>query len=231
MAPESEKALVAESALTRVRSGMTIGLGTGSTADLFLRALGEALRSGALRNVVGVPTSRRTQEQAERMGIPLTTLVETPELDMALDGADEVDPKLDLIKGLGGALLREKMVAQAAKRFIVMVDSSKQVSRLGTKAPLPVEVIPFMWRAHEPWVRGLGGEPRIRMDSDGQPFVTDNGNLILDCEFADGIADPLELQAACAVRAGVVESGLFVGMTTEVHLAHEGRVVVLEAGQ
>jgi len=209
---------------------MLLGLGTGSTADLFLKALGEAIGSGKLRDIAGVPTSTRTADGAQRWGIKLTTLSAHPVLDLAIDGADEVDPGLQLIKGLGGALLREKMIAQAAKEFIVMVDASKQVPSLGSKAPLPVEVITFNWEAHQPWIRALGAEPSLRVDAAGEPFVTDNGNLILDCRFPDGIADPKGLEQAFASRAGVVETGLFVDLATEVHLAQEDEVVVLHKG-
>ena len=228
---EAQKELVAKSALTRVRSGMLLGLGTGSTADLFLRALGEAIGSGRLTGIAGVPTSVRTSDLAKRCGIPLTTLSEHPELDIAIDGADEVDPALQLIKGLGGALLREKMTAQAATEFIVMVDASKQVPNLGSRAPLPVEVITFMWEAHIDWIRDLGGEPTLRLGEGGKPYVTDNGNFILDCRFPDGIADPNGLERAFAARAGIVETGLFVDMATEVHLAQGDNVVVLEKGE
>ena len=233
MSPSSaaeQKAWVAESALARVASGMLLGLGTGSTADLFLKALGEAIRDGTLTDIVGVPTSTRTAREAERCGIPLTTLSAHPVLDLAIDGADEVDPSLQLIKGLGGALLREKMIVQAAEGFIVMVDASKQVPHLGSRAPLPVEVVPFMWEAHQPWIRDLGAEPRLRRDAAGEPYMTDNGNFILDCHFAAGIPDPTALEMAFASRAGVVETGLFVDLATEVHLAQEHEVVVLRRG-
>lgn len=209
---------------------MRLGLGTGSTADQLLDALGEALSTGALEDVAGVPTSERTAERARRAGIPLVSLEDCPELDLAIDGADEFDPDLELIKGLGGALLREKMIAQAARAFLVMVDDSKRVGRLGEKAPLPVEVVPFMVRAHEPFLRALGADPVLRRSGDGAPFRTDNGNLILDCRFAQGIADPAGLERVLQRRAGVVESGLFVGMTTEVHVAGPDGVRILTGG-
>ncbi|MDT8342352.1 MAG: ribose 5-phosphate isomerase A [Longimicrobiales bacterium] len=145
---EGQKREAAREALTRVRSGMRLGLGTGSTVAHFLDLLGEALAGGSLEDVAGVPTSERTAAHAGRLGIPVGPLHELQPLDLAVDGADEVDPRLDLVKGLGGALLREKMVVQAAHRFVVIADESKVVDRLGTRAPLPVEVVPFAWEAH-----------------------------------------------------------------------------------
>jgi ribose 5-phosphate isomerase A len=195
-----------------VESGMRVGLGTGSTAALFLEELAARLRSGDLGDIAGVPTSRRTAHRAAELGIPLTTLDSDPSLDLVVDGADEVDPSLDLIKGLGGALLWEKIVAQAGRRMVVVADQAKLVDRLGTKAPLPVEVVPFGVEAQAAYLRDLGAEPALRRGDDGEPYVTDAGHHIIDARFPDGITDPRSLDDALASRAGIVDSGLFLGL-------------------
>lgn len=198
---------------------MRLGLGTGSTVAFFLEALAARIAEGSLGNIVGVPTSVRTQEAASKLGIPLGSLTALGPLDLVVDGADEVDPGLDLIKGLGGALLREKMVAQAGKRFVVIADERKVVTALGRKAPLPVEVVPFEHEATRKWLAGLGCEPSLRLLADGSPYVTDNGNLIVHCAFAGGIPDARALEAELRGRAGIVESGLFLGLATEAVIA------------
>jgi ribose 5-phosphate isomerase A len=227
---EELKRAAAERAADRVESGMRLGLGTGSTVAHFLDVLAERIRAGTLKRIVGVPTSIRTAERSRELGIPLAELQDAGPLDLTVDGADEVDPLLDLIKGLGGALLREKMVAQASKRLVIMVDDSKEVRRLGTKAPLPVEVVRFGWEAHLPFFRSLGAEPRLRAASDGTPYLTDNGNHMIDCRFPDGMTDPTGIEDALRGRAGVVESGLFLGMASAVVVAAAGGVRVLERG-
>ncbi|HWQ15141.1 MAG TPA: ribose-5-phosphate isomerase RpiA [Roseiflexaceae bacterium] len=226
---EAYKRAAAGRAVDLVCSGMALGLGTGSTADLMLHALAERLANGQLRDIVGVPTSERTAALARRLGIPLTTLAERPELDMALDGADEVDPALNLIKGLGGALLREKIVAAAARQFVAMVDVSKLVGRLGERAPLPVEVVPFGQPVCARRLAALGAEPVLRVGADGAAFRTDEGNVILDCRFGP-IADPAALATAIDGIPGVVGHGLFVGMVAAVVLAGPQGVRVIEAG-
>ncbi len=193
-----------------VRSGTTIGLGSGSTASHVVRELGRLLASGDLHDVVGVPTSERTAALAAAVGVPLTTLDEHPRLAVALDGADEVAPGLALIKGLGGALLREKVVASAADRFVVVADHTKVVDRLGARAPVPVEVIVFAERVCAAGLEALGARPELRRAADGTPFVTDEGNHILDCRF-DRIDDPHRLDQAVHAVPGVVEHGLFLG--------------------
>lgn len=200
-----------------VEPGMRLGLGTGSTVAHLLVALAIRLEEGSVRDIVGVPTSLRTASEARKLGIPLTSLAETPDLDLTIDGADEVDPELNLIKGLGGALLREKMVAQASRRLAIMVDDSKVVVALGTRSPVPVEVVQFGWEIHGPFLESLGARPVLRVGPDEEPMVTDNGNFIVDCYFPDsGIEDVDSFERTVQARSGVVETGLFLGMATEV---------------
>ncbi len=213
------KRAVGVQAAQLVDSGMRLGLGTGSTVAHLLVALALRLEKGELRDIVGVPTSLRTATEARKLGIPLTSLAETPDLDLTIDGADEVDPQLDLIKGLGGALLREKMVAQASGRLAIMVDDSKIVPTLGARSAVPVEVVQFGWEVHGSFMESLGTEPVLRVGVDGEPIVTDNGNFIVDCRFPDGIGDAETFERAVQARAGVVETGLFLGMATEVLVA------------
>ena len=218
-AVEDLKSAAGREAATDVASGMRLGLGTGSTVAYFLRHLGARLASGELADVVGVPTSIRTEKAARRLGIPLGTLSELAPLDLTVDGADEVDPQLNLIKGLGGALLREKMVAQASDRFVVVVDDAKVVNRLGERAPVPVEVVPFEFDSHWNWLVALGADPELRRNEDGEVYATDNGLLIVDCRFVNGIVNPVELENRLMHRAGVVESGLFLGVADEAVVA------------
>ncbi|HEX6307776.1 MAG TPA: ribose-5-phosphate isomerase RpiA [Longimicrobiales bacterium] len=215
---EAQKRAAAERAVEYIESGMRLGLGTGSTAKHVLDVIAERLRDGALRDVAGVPTSRATAEYARQLDIPLLELDDVQRLDLAIDGADEVDPQLDLIKGLGGALLWEKIVETAADRFIVVVDESKLVHRLGERAPVPVEVVSFGWRTLLPHFARLGARPVLRAGG-GQPFVTDGGHYIIDCHFDGGIADAPETAAALRSRTGVVETGMFIGMASAVVVA------------
>lgn len=194
-----------------VSDGMTVGLGTGSTADFFLQALASAVRNGKLSDIRGVPTSKMSERRARELDIPLTSLAEVPVLDVTVDGADEIDPQLNLIKGLGGALLREKIVAQNSRQLVVIADASKYVQTLGTRTPLPVEVTQFGHEAQEAFLRSLGCVPVLRREHNGKPFVTDNGNFIYDCRF-QSIPDPVALDTALGHRAGIVESGLFLGI-------------------
>ncbi len=228
--PEALKRDAARVALERVRSGMRLGLGTGSTMRHFVELLGEAMAEGRITDLVTVATSIRTAEQAEGLGIPVLNLAQAQPLDLAVDGADEVSPGLDLIKGLGGALLREKMVVQAAERFVVIVDERKQVDRLGTRSPLPVEVVPFAWDAHLEPFRGLGAVPELRLSEDDSPYLTDNGNHVIDLSFPDGIETAGELDLTLLQRAGVVETGLFLGLADEVIVASPEGVTVLSRG-
>ncbi len=209
----------AEKAAGLVEDGMKLGLGTGSTARLVLEAIAQRRARGELVSIVGVPTSTETRDHATRLGIPLASLDDEPRLDLTLDGADEVDPGLDLIKGLGGALLWEKVVASATARLVIVVDETKLVDRLGTKSPLPVEVVPFGWRTALDVVAGLGAAPRLRNGPDGSPFTTDGGHFILDCQFPNGIADPAAVDMTLLRCPAVVETGLFLDMADTVVVA------------
>jgi ribose 5-phosphate isomerase A len=207
--------------------GLALGLGTGSTAERVIKKLAELHHAGRL-DFVGVPTSARTEQLARRLQLPLTTLDERPVLDLAIDGADEVDPDLNLLKGGGGAHTREKIVARAAERYLIVVDDSKLVPRLGTKRPLPVEVISFGRPLVERELRALGGEPQLRLEN-GRPFRTDEGNLILDCRFPPDVMEDLPgLAAAVKAIPGVVEHGLFPGMADRVVVASRDGTQVLE---
>jgi ribose 5-phosphate isomerase A len=229
MDPDSYKREAAAGALEFVRPGMRLGLGTGSTARHFVELLGERVRQGL--EVVAVATSEATQADAERCGIPLTTLDETPELDLTVDGADEIAPDLSLIKGGGGALLREKIVAAASARMIVIADESKYVSMLGRFA-LPIEVVPFGLGATRRAIEaaaaraGCTGPALLRRNRDGHAFVTDGGHWILDASL-ERIADPRSLAGLLATVPGVVEHGLFIGLAQIAVLAGpDGRRIV-----
>ncbi len=208
MANEEEKEAAGRAAAKLVRDGDVVGLGTGSTAYFAVVALGERVKAGL--KITGIPTSVQTGELAREVGIPLTTLDEHPEIDVTIDGADEVGPNLNLIKGGGGALLREKIVASASKRMVVVADSGKIVSALG-KFPLPVEIIDFARVVVEKKIAALGATTKLRIKSDGKPFVTDEGHHILDCSFGK-IADPAALALALSDTPGIVEHGLFIGI-------------------
>lgn len=212
------KRLAAEQAVTLLRPGMVVGLGVGSTAIHAIRKIGALLAAGELRDIVGIPCALRVEEEARRLAIPLTTLEEHPQIDLTIDGADEVDPQLNLIKGGGAALLREKIVAQSTAREVIVVDETKLSPRLGTSFFVPVEVIPFGWGVQAAWIAALGAEVRLRRRDDGEPLLTDQGNYLLDCHF--GPIDDLEkLAAGLSARAGVVEHGLFLGMATDLIVA------------
>ena len=211
-AADDLKRAAAARAVELVANGALVGLGTGSTVRPLLELLAARLASGALRGVVAVPTSEDTAARCRALGISLTTLDAHPRLDLAIDGADEIGPGLDLIKGLGGALLREKLVALAAKRFVVIADASKRVRRLGTRASLPVEVVPFGWTTHIAFFEKLGAVPALRRTPDGEPYRTDGGHYIVDCRFPRGMTDPAAIGRALAKRPGIVEDGLFLRM-------------------
>jgi ribose 5-phosphate isomerase A len=208
MANEKEKELAGRAAAQLVRDSEIVGLGTGSTAYFTVIALGERMKAGL--KIIGIPTSEATASLARSVGIPLTTLDKKPEIDITIDGADEFDPHLNLIKGGGGALTREKVVASASKKMVVVADSSKAVPVLG-KFPLPVEVITFARTVVENKIATLGGHPKLRQRPDGSPFITDNGNQILDCSFGK-ITDTAALARALSDMPGIVEHGLFIGI-------------------
>ncbi len=210
-----------------VQNGMVVGLGTGSTTAYAIDELGARISDGRLKNIIGVPTSVDTVKRAQKVGIPLSTLPENPVLDLVIDGADEVDPELDLIKGLGGALLREKIVETAARRFVVVVDDSKLVQKLGTRGPLPVEVTQFAWEIQAVWLETLGCKAEQRVEADGSPYITDNGNYIIHCTFPDGIADKAKLAEVLIHRPGLLEHGLFLGMATSVVVAGKDGIQIL----
>lgn len=221
------KRLAAEKAALFLDGVRVLGLGTGSTAALFVDVVGEMVQSGALRGLVAIPTSIATEEQARELGIPLTDLEVHPRVDVTVDGADEVSRDLDLIKGLGGALAREKIVASASRELIIVVDDSKLVNALGEQSPLPVEVLPFGWKTIEPRLHELGAEPHLRCQG-GEPFVTDQGNYILDCIFPAGIADPSATGQSIDSIPGVIAQGMFLRMADRVVVAGEGGVRILE---
>jgi ribose 5-phosphate isomerase A len=223
----SLKKLAAERAVEFVEPGMVVGLGSGSTTLYAVRRIGELLREGALTGIVGVPTSESTAAEARRLRIPLTTLESSPVIDLTIDGADEVAPNFDLIKGGGGALLREKIVAQASEREIIVVDESKLSPVLGTKWAVPVEVIPFGWIPEGNFLASLGADVKLRQAAGGEPFVTDHGNWILDAGFGP-IQEAAALAAKLVARAGIVEHGLFLGMATDVVVAGPNGVRCLE---
>jgi len=217
-------------AVEYVQSGMKVGLGTGSTAAFAVDRLGDLLNRGELKDILAVPTSKRTEEQARALGIPLATLDEVPKLDVAIDGADEVDPALNVVKGRGGALLREKMVEMASDKFVCIVDNSKLVDGLGgSKLAMPVEIVQFCWKynlerlANLPEVAGCRAELRMEGDS---PYVTDNSNYIVDLYFDEPIKDSYAAARAISALEGVVDHGLFLDMVTTCIIAGDSGVEV-----
>ncbi len=220
MKVETLKRQAAEFALQFVKSGMVIGLGSGSTALFATQGIGRRFQAGDLQGISAIPTSRATEAEARALGIPLTTLEAHPQIDLTIDGADEVDPDFNLIKGGGGALLREKIVAQATRRQVIVVDDSKLSDQLGTRWAVPVEVIPFGWASQATFLQSLGARHTLRRQNDGSPYMTDQGNLILDCNFGK-IEDAGKLAEAIKRRAGIVEHGLFIQLTDDVIVASQ----------
>lgn len=217
------KRKAAEKAVEFIEDGMTLGLGTGSTTFFAIEAIGTLVRKGY--RLRGVPTSIASEEQARKCGIPLVTLDEVDGIDLTIDGADEVDQDLNLIKGMGGALLREKIVAYASKQEIIIVDEAKLVETLGTKSPLPIEVTRFGHRLTAMNIRSLGCLPELKGGE--KPFVTDNGNYIYNCRF-ERIEDPCSLDRKLKSIPGVIETGLFLGLATKAVVAYPDRTVVLQ---
>jgi ribose 5-phosphate isomerase A len=228
MDPQDQlKQAAAEVAVGLVEDGMVVGLGTGSTAKFAVEALGKRVKEGL--HIVGVPTSEATARQARGAGIQVSSLAEHIEIDVTIDGADEIQRgTLDLIKGHGGALLREKVVASASRRLIIIADDTKLVDQLGTHFALPVEVVPFGWQAAERKLQQLGAKTKLRPGPDEKPFVTDGGNFIVDCTFSP-IRDPAALDQALNTVVGVVEHGLFLRMTSRAIVAGQDGVQVFTA--
>jgi ribose 5-phosphate isomerase A len=208
-----------KAALEFVQPGQILGLGTGRAAATFIRSLGDLVKSGL--TVQGVPTSMASAELARSLNIPIVSLDDVDSIDVAFDGADEVDPNLDLIKGRGGALVREKIVATAAKRFVVLVGENKLVATLGAKGALPVEIVPFALGFCRRKLEALGCNPEPRKDADGSLYISDNGNPILDCHIA-ALSDPAGLERAILALPGVVDTGLFLGMADVVIVGEDG---------
>lgn len=223
MANDQEKEAAARASLQFIEDGQVVGLGTGSTAAHFIKLLGEKVKNGL--RIRGIPTSIRSKELAESLGIPLITLDDCQELDVTVDGADEVDPQLRLIKGGGGAMLREKIVASATKKMIVVADASKQVQHLG-KFPLPVEVIRFAQAVVAKRIRALGADVQLRMDASGKPYITDENHHILDCHFGE-IRDPDSLARELSCMPGVVEHGLFINIASVALFARGDKIIEL----
>jgi ribose 5-phosphate isomerase A len=220
---DQEKQIAAHAAVQLVEDGNIVGLGSGSTAAYAVRFLAERVREGL--KIVGIPTSQQTRHLAEQLGIPLSTLDEHPQIDIDIDGADEIDPQLNLIKGGGGAFLREKIIASVSRRFVVIADSNKHVKRLG-KFPLPVEVVPFAQSLIKRRMEALGAKVSLRSYAYGNPYVTDEGHHILDCNFGE-IPDPPALADKLCRMPGVLEHGLFIGMAEMAFIGKDGKVVKL----
>ncbi|MFO7707661.1 MAG: ribose-5-phosphate isomerase RpiA [Desulfobacterales bacterium] len=216
------KKQAAAAAVDRLKSGMVVGLGTGSTARFALERLSELIRAGRLEKIIGIPSSLQTERAARELGIPLTDFEASPQIDITIDGADEVDPGLNLIKGGGGALLREKVLAQASRCNIIIVDESKLSDRLGTRWALPVEVVPFARAAEERFLRSIGADVALRVRHD-KAVLTDQGNLLLDARFGP-MDEPGRLAGLLSSRAGIVEHGLFVGLAHEAFVACAGGI-------
>ncbi len=217
----------ARRALEYVKSGMLLGLGSGSTAAIFVDMLGVMVSAGDLTDIQGIPTSEATAERAREWGIPLTSLAENPNLDLAVDGADEVDPNLNLIKGLGRAALREKIVESHAKKFVVIVDESKVVEKLG-RGPLPVEITQFEFETHIRWLGSLSSKAELWLEEDSSPIITDNGNYLVRCWFDNGIEDAYELSSTLSTHPGIVGHGLFLDMADTIIVAGVDGVRIIE---
>ena len=212
------KQQAAEHAVEFVQPGMVVGLGSGSTAVFAMRHIAKLRKDGRLNNIVGFATSKAVWKEAKRLGIPLLADEMERTIDLTIDGADEVDIDLNLIKGGGGALLREKIVAQSSGRVIIVCDDSKLSPKLGTRRAVPVEVLFYGWRSQLRYLESLGARVTVRQSESGSPFITDSGNMILDCNVGP-IASPAELAATLSARAGIVEHGLFLGLATDVIIA------------
>lgn len=222
----NKKEIAAEKAVEKIKNGMIVGLGTGTTAYYALRKIGELCKGGL--EIIGVPTSLDTERLAKEFGIPIISIDEVEGIDLTIDGADEVDPEMRLIKGLGGALLREKIVAYASREEIIIVDDSKLVNTLGTRSPLPVEVVPFGHKMTRERLEKLGCTAKLR--GNNTPFVTDNGHFIYDCYFGK-IENPEEMERRLNSIPGVVENGLFIGLATQIIIGTDHGVIVKKRAQ
>jgi ribose 5-phosphate isomerase A len=220
---EKEKKEASVCAVEEIKPGMILGLGTGTTVFYALEEIGTRMASGLLREVAAIPSSNETERLARRFGIPLTTFDVHAEIDLNIDGADEIDPSLNLIKGGGGALLREKIMAQVSRRTIIVADEGKLSHFLGEKRPVPVEVIPFAWKAEAGFLASIASRAERREDGSGRPFTTDQGNFIIDCHFAE-IQDPLKLALFLSQRAAIMAHGLFMGLASEVIIGGPGGI-------
>jgi len=221
------KQQAAEKAVEFVRSGMVVGLGTGSTAIFATRRIARLLEDGQLKNILGFATSEAVWKEAQKLGIPMMAEEMPDNLDLTIDGADEVDPDLNLIKGRGGALLREKIAAEASRRVIVVADDSKLSPKLGMLHAVPVEVLSFGWRSQFRYLESLGARVETRYNANGSVFMTDSGNMILDCNFGP-IANPAELATKLSTRAGIAEHGLFLGLATDLIVAGKDGIRYIE---
>lgn len=226
---EARKREAGEAAAALIESDMWLGLGTGSTARHVLQALGRRLAEGEIHSVIGVPTSVATERLAAELNIPTADLDGLRRLDLTIDGADEIAPDLAVTKGGGGALVREKIVASASERMVVVADETKLVDRLATRLALPVAIIPFGWPALIPALKALGAKPELRRAPDGSPIVTDDGLFLFDCAFPDGIDDPATLDQRLDAIPGVVTSGLFIGLAERAIVAGRNGVRVIQA--
>ncbi|MFH1194208.1 MAG: ribose-5-phosphate isomerase RpiA [bacterium] len=220
------KKKAAEKAVEQIKSGMVIGLGSGSTACFATLRIGELLKSGELKNVIGIPSSIQTENLARELGIPLATFKEYQKVDITIDGADEVDENLNLIKGGGGALLHEKILAQATKKEIIIVDESKVSKYLGTNWAVPIEVVPFALEVEKKYLESIGGKPVLRMKGEDS-YITDEGNYLLDTNFGE-IKNPAALSGQLNGRAGIAEHGLFIGLASEVIVAKDDGIIALK---
>jgi len=220
--------MAGENAVRYVKDGMTLGVGSGRTNGYFIDRLGELYQLGEITDIRAVPTSESTGARLRFYGIPIVNLVDFPKLDLAVDGADEVDPEFNLIKGLGRALMREKIVEIHAKELLIIVDESKLVDRLGTHVPLPVEILQFQAESHIQWLGGISDRAELLLEADGKPVVTDNGNFLVHCWFHKGIPDASALNDLLNKRPGILEHGLFLQMATRILVAEQTGVRILE---
>ncbi|UCE07894.1 MAG: ribose 5-phosphate isomerase A [bacterium] len=217
------KSQAALKAVEFVESGMVLGLGTGSTSFYALQEIGKRIRDRKLKSIIGIPSSIKAAQHARKLGIPIGSLNDHPVIDLTIDGADEVDPNLNLIKGGGGALLREKILAQNSRKVVIIVDESKLSPVLGVKRDVPIETIPFSYRPILNYIESLDSSAKLRKKERGLPFETDQGNYIIDCKFGP-IAKPLQLAEKLKQKAGIVEHGLFLGLATDVIVAGENGI-------